>query len=181
MAALPNPHPVQYLHAENIVFSNHLEATTDRWIEALYAKHRDFLFRVAMRVTRNAGDAEDVVQNVFLRMMRNDTRPDVGRCVVAYLKRAAVNTAIDLIRKRTQRAETELPPHFPAAEQTFVERRHVRQVLDKLPPKNATLFELHYRGYLYQELAEHFGMQVGTVKSRLHRIRAGLQKELESA
>jgi RNA polymerase sigma-70 factor (ECF subfamily) len=181
MAAIPSSHSIQYLRSESIVFSNHPEMTTDGWIEALYANHRDFIFRVALRVTRNADDAEDVVQNVFLRMIKNDTRPDVGRCAVSYFKRAAVNTAIDLIRKRTQRAETELLPYFPAADQTLVEQRHVQQVLDQLPPKYAALFEQHCRGYLYQELAERFGMQVGTVKSRLHRIRAVLQKDLEAA
>ncbi|MGA8870223.1 MAG: RNA polymerase sigma factor, partial [Candidatus Acidiferrales bacterium] len=59
---------------------------------------------------------------------------------------------------------------------------HVRQVLGKLPPKNAELFELHYRGgYSYEELAERFGIQVGAVKSRLFRIRAALQKEMQAA
>jgi RNA polymerase sigma-70 factor, ECF subfamily len=181
MAALPDPHPAQYLRMESVASGNHMGVTTDSWIETLYSNHRDFIFRVALRVTRNAGDAEDVVQNVFLRMMRNDTGPEVGSFPVAYLRRAAVHNAIDLIRKRAQMAETGLPLHLPAAEQKFAEQRHVRQVLDKLPPKNAALFEMHCRGYLYPELAERFGMQLGTVKSRLHRIRAVLQKELEAS
>jgi RNA polymerase sigma-70 factor, ECF subfamily len=180
MASIPDPFPLQYLRVESVASSNHIGVATDSWIETLYASHRDFIFRVALSVTRNAGDAEDVVQNVFLRMIRNDTGPAVGSCPVAYLRRAAVHTAIDLIRKRTQRAETDLPPDFPAAGQKLAEQRHVRQVLDKLPPKYAALFEMHCRGYLYLELAERFGMEVGTVKSRLHRIRAVLQKELEA-
>lgn len=185
MASLPDPHSVQYLRGKSVAHSNHLGVTTESWIETLYANHRDFIFRVALSVTRNADDAEDVVQNVFLRMIRNDTGPAVGSCPVAYLRRATIHSAIDLIRKRTQRAETDLPPDFPdaqqkAAEQKLAQQRHVRQVLDKLPPKYATLFEMHCRGYLYLELAERFGMQVGTVKSRLHRIRAVLQKELEA-
>jgi RNA polymerase sigma-70 factor, ECF subfamily len=180
MASLPNPHPIQYLCRESVVTSKHPGAATDSWIETLYSNHRDFIFRVALRVTHNAGDAEDVVQNVFLRMMRNDTGPEVGSFPVAYLRRATVHTAIDLIRKRAQRAETGLPLHLRAAEQRFAEQRHVRQALDKLPPKHAALFEMHCRGYLYPELAERFGMQLGTVRSRLHRIRAVLQKELEA-
>jgi RNA polymerase sigma-70 factor, ECF subfamily len=180
MATLPNPHPFQYLRRESVATGNHLSPTTDSQIETLYSDHRDFLFGVALRVTRNTGDAEDVVQNVFLRMIRNDTGPAVGSSPVAYLRRAAVHTAIDLIRKRAQRAETDLPLHLPAAEQKLAEQRHVRQALDKLPPKHAALFEMHCRGYLYPELAERFGMELGTVKSRLHRIRAVLQKELEA-
>jgi RNA polymerase sigma-70 factor, ECF subfamily len=180
MATLPNPHPLQCLRRESVAIGKHPVGTAESWIETLYSNHRDFIFRVALRVTRNAGDAEDVVQNVFLRMMRNDTGPEVGSFPAAYLRRATVHTAIDLIRKRAQRAETDLPLHLPAAEQKLAEQRHVRQVLDKLPPKHAALFEMHCRGYLYLELAERFGMEVGTVKSRLHRIRAVLQKELEA-
>ena len=137
-------------------------------------------------MTSSRNSACDVVPNVFLRMMRNDTGPAVGSFPVAYLRRATVHSAIDLIRKRAQRAETDLPRHLPAAEQKLIEQRHVRQALDKLPPKNAALFEMHCRGYLYLELAERFGMEVGAVKSRLHRIEpcykigAVLQKELEA-
>ncbi len=182
MAALPLPRPVRYLLEASIAYSNYNEPEVNASLEELYASHRAVVYRAALRVTHNADDAEDVVQNVFLRMIRHAKRPDMGRCATAYLRRAATNAAIDLIRKRTQRAETDLPLHHPAAEQTFVEQRHVRQVLDRLPPRNAKLFELHYQGgYVYEELAECFGIKVGTVRSRLHRIRAALQKELLAA
>jgi RNA polymerase sigma factor (sigma-70 family) len=106
----------------------------------------------------------------------------VGRCAVAYFRRAATNAAIDLMRKRAQRAETDLQPWYSVAEQTFLEQHRVRKALDKLTPKDASLCELHYRGgYLYHELAEQFGIPVGTVKSRLHRIRGELQNELQAA
>jgi RNA polymerase sigma-70 factor, ECF subfamily len=176
-------HRATYLQKAIIVPNKYSHRDTGHpCIEELYARHRDFIYRVAMRILRNATDAEDVIQNVFLRMMRNGAPPDVGQYATAYLRRAATNAAIDLIRRRTQRAETDLPSHHPAAKQTVVERHHVRQMLDKLPPKNAELFELHYRGgYSYEELAERFGIQVGAVKSRLFRIRAALQKELQAA
>lgn len=151
-------------------------------LDQLYADYRDLIYRVAYRVTHNASDAEDVVQNVFLRMIQTDKQPDVGRCAVGYFRRAAMNAAIDLIRKRAQRAETDLQPWYPAAPQTFVEEHYIRQAIDKLTPKDASLCEMHYRGgYLYHELAEHFGIPVGTVKSRLHRIRGELQMELQAA
>jgi RNA polymerase sigma-70 factor (ECF subfamily) len=180
MAKLPISINAQYFHGATIVSNNYKEAEVP--IEDLYADYRDLIYHVALRVTHNTGDAEDVVQNVFLRMMQTDKQPDVGRCAVGYFRRAAMNAAIDLIRKRTQRAETELQPWYPAAEQAFVEGQVVREALDKLTPKDASLCEMHYRGgYLYHELAEHFGIPVGTVKSRLHRIRGELQMELQAA
>ncbi len=175
MATISISPPVHYLHTAIIEDNNHSVAE-------LYARHRDFLYRVAMRMLRNSDDAEDVVQNVFLRMMRNDHAPDEGRSAVGYLRRAARNAAIDLIRKRGQRAEMELGSYYPAADEGFVRRRHVRQVMERLPARNAQLIEMHYRdGYMYEELADRLGMQVGTVKSRLHRIRAVLQEELWAA
>jgi len=180
MANLPISIDSQYFHPAIILANNYHKAEVP--IEQLYADYRDLIYHVALRVTHNAGDADDVVQNVFLRMMQTDKQPDVGRCAVGYFRRAATNAAIDLIRKRTQRAETDLQPWYPAAEQTFVEEQYVREALDKLTPKDATLCEMHYRGgYLYHELAEHFGIPVGTVKSRLHRIRGELQMELQAA
>jgi RNA polymerase sigma-70 factor, ECF subfamily len=169
----------EYFYGANIVSSNYMDPV---WIEELYTAHRQLIYHVALRITRNTADAEEVVQNVFLRMMRNDRQPDVGRCAVAYFRRAAMNTAIDLIRKRAHRSETNLESWYPAPQQTFVEEQHVRQALGKLTPKDASLCELHYRdGYLYHELAEHFGIPIGTVKSRLHRIRGELENELQAA
>ena len=55
-------------------------------------------------------------------------------------------------------------------------------MIGSLPGGNARLFELHYRdGYMCHEVAELLDMQSGTVKSRLHRIRAVLQKQLQAA
>jgi RNA polymerase sigma-70 factor (ECF subfamily) len=180
MANLPISINAEYFHRAIIVSDNYREPEIP--IEQLYADYRDLIYHVALRVTHNASDAEDVVQNVFLRMMQTDKQPDVGRCAVGYFRRAAMNAAIDLIRKRSQRAETELQPWYPAAGETFVEEQYVREALDKLTPKDASLCEMHYRGgYLYHELAEHFGIPVGTVKSRLHRIRGELQMELQAA
>jgi RNA polymerase sigma-70 factor (ECF subfamily) len=151
-------------------------------LETLYATYRDAVYRVAFRVTRNAADAEDIVQGVFLRMLRNEVQPDPRRSPAAYLKRAAANASIDLIRQRTQRSETTIPRHHAAAEDTCLSRVQVGQTIATLTPSNARLFVMHYDGgYPCQELADHFQMQTGTVKSRLHRIRASLQKQFQAA
>lgn len=182
MATTPRSHSSQYLHSAIITKNNHYETEINAAVEELYASHRDAVFRVALRVTRNAADAEDVVQNVFLRMLRNEAQPDPRRSPGAYLRRAAANASIDLIRKRAQRSETIIPPHHPAVEEGWMERRRLQQVIAQLPPRNAELFELHYRdGYLCEELADRLKMHTGTVKSRLHRIRATLQKQLQAA
>ena len=150
-------------------------------LEDLYRQHRDAMYGAALRVVRNGGDAEDVVQTVFLRMIRNEVLPEAGCNVSAYFRRAATNAAIDMVRKRAQMAETELPVSHPGPRETAEGVRYVRQVLGKLPPQSAELFEMHSRGYQYDELARRFGIEIGTVRSRLHRIRAALQRELQVA
>ena len=171
--------PHHYLQSSTIEPCNHCETET---IGGLYAAHREVVFKLALRITRNPADAEDVVQTVFLRMMRNDSRPDPERPPQSYLRRAARNASIDLLRQRMQRAETGIPRDQRAPEDPHAERRYVQQVVNRLPPQNARLFELHYRdGYRYRELAGMLGMHTGTVKSRLHRLRATLQDELRAA
>lgn len=177
MAALAEAN-VQYLQEVNIAKRNYSGAA----LTALYAAHRDAVFQTALRITRNPADAEDVVQTVFLRMIRNELHLDPRRSPAAYLRRAAANASIDLLRQRAQRGETTLPEHHPAWTGEWLERRQVREAIEKLPPQNASLFALHYQhGYGCAELARRFGMEDGTVKSRLHRIRAALRKQLRAA
>jgi RNA polymerase sigma-70 factor (ECF subfamily) len=168
-----------YFHEASIAESKEhsLEAAVEQW----YAEYRDLIHSTALRVLRNVDDAEDVVQTVFLRMVRNDTRPDAGRVGPAYFRRAAKNAAIDVLRKRRQLAEFELKESHPAPGERAVERLHVRRAVERLSTNSAALLEMHSHGFQYDEMAERFGIEIGTVKSRMHRIRATLQKELQAA
>src|SRR5882672_4478830 len=74
-------------------------------LERVFTEHKDLVFRAAYRVTGNAGDAEDVLQVVFLRPLRQERPPEIIH-MRAYLHRAAVNAALDLIRLRKE-------PHIP--------------------------------------------------------------------
>lgn len=67
MANLSIANQLQYFHKAIILQNNYHQP--DAPIEELYAAYRDLIYRVALRVTRNRGDAEDVVQDVFLRLI----------------------------------------------------------------------------------------------------------------
>src|SRR5215472_9212164 len=69
-------------------------------IERIFREHHGLVFRAAYRITGNASDAEDVLQTVFLRLVRRDPQADAVENVASYLHRAAVNSALDLMRSR---------------------------------------------------------------------------------
>lgn len=146
----------------------------------LYAQHYDVVFRVALRVTGRPSDAEDVLQTVFLRVL-SQSDGDQDR-PAAYFKRAAVNAAVDLLRRRTVRGETaydDLAPHA-AVEPALLLKEQLRRAIATLESDDAALFLLrHVEGLSNQELADVFQLEKNNIAVRLHRIRVRLQAEME--
>src|ERR1700757_567286 len=67
-------------------------------LEQTFLEHKELVFRAAYRITGDAGDAEDVLQTVFLRLLRQEGASDI-RNLPAYLHRSAVNAALDVLRR----------------------------------------------------------------------------------
>ena len=87
------------------------------------------MFRAAYRVTGNAGDAEDVLQTVFMRLLRRHSDAEAVGNMEAYLRRAAVNAALDLIRSRQAAPHVsleDLAPMLPENAPLAPDRRNVR-------------------------------------------------------
>ena len=68
-------------------------------LEQIFMDHKDLVFRTAYKITGNANDAEDILQSVFLKLLRQRQLPEI-RSMKAYLHRAAINAALDLLRLR---------------------------------------------------------------------------------
>lgn len=148
---------------------------------ALYQQYSEAVYRTALRVTGNAADAEDVLQNVFLRILNHQLTLDPMWSPERYLRRAATNAAIDLLRHKTSLAETGIEEgrDYGGGESTALLKERLRRALGKLPAGHAEMFVLCYlEGYSYDELAEQLQVERGTVASRLYRIRQTLQKSL---
>jgi RNA polymerase sigma-70 factor (ECF subfamily) len=146
-----------------------------------YQIYSESVYRTALRVTGNPTDAEDVLQNVFLRFLKRKVTLDPDRSPKAYMRRVATNASIDLLRRKAARPETELDEgrDKSAPKSSPVLKEMLRNALAKLPPQDGELFVLCYlEGYTYEELADQFGIERGTIASRLHRIRTVLKKEL---
>jgi len=158
-------------------------------MEALFREHHEQVFRTAYRVTGSAVDAEDVLQTVFLRIIRQENRtlsPSPG----SYLHRAAINTALDLVRSRSRSrsvsiedADFELienPGLNPEAQHVDREfRRAVRQSISRLGERAAEVCVLRYfEGYDNSEIAKMLGTSSMVVGVTLHRARTRLRREI---
>ena len=158
------------------------------------------LYSSALRMTRNAADAEDLVQETYLKAYRAYERFEEGTNLKAWLHRIQTNTYINDYRKKQRRPdETDLAE----VEDLYLYRRlgglegarigrsaeddlldlfaehEVKEAVESLPD--------HYRlpvlladveGFAYKEIAEILDVPIGTVMSRLHRGRKQLQKQL---
>lgn len=145
----------------------------------LYERHYEAVFRAALRVTGNPADAEDVLQTVFLRVMAQGG--DLGDVALpaAYFRRAAVNAAVDVLRRRELRAESVYENHAAVQPPGLLKER-LRRALRILDSDDASLFLLrHVEGLSIEELAAMFRLERNNVSVRLHRIRLRLQAEME--
>src|SRR5258706_1890647 len=90
------------------VFENPLTSPPPRALEMLFREHHGEVYRAAYRITGNAMDAEDVLQTVFTRLLRREEQPDLSESAGSYLHRAAVNAALDLMRRRQRSRKVDL-------------------------------------------------------------------------
>ena len=155
--------------------------TGDQQFAALYDAHHGMVYRTAYRVTGNSSDAEDVLQTVFLRLIKRDNPGEMEQ-PESYLRRAAVNASIDLIRERQKAASVPLEETSTAASCTELRelKDSLRKALAKLDERQATMFALRFfEGYSNQEIAKMMNMSQVHVAVILHRVKSKLQKELK--
>lgn len=171
-----------------------IEGAVPEDIDDLFAEHHQRVFKAAYRVTGNASDAEDVLQTIFLRLLRREDPPILGPAAASYLYRAAVNAGLDLLRSR-RRARTSdvdlevLEPQERLAQAPGPEagmeraelRDWLRSALVQLNPRAAEIFALRYfEGHGNTEIAEMLGTTRSSIAVTLHRTRNQLKKELAS-
>ena len=148
----------------------------------LYDRHYEAVFRAALRVTGNPADAEDVLQTVFLRVLSQADGEEAARRPSAYFRRAAVNAAVDLLRRRASHGETVYDDQAPrdGVEPPVLLKERLRRAIATLDSDDATLFLLrHVEGLSNDELSGMFQLEKNNVAVRLHRIRRRLQTELD--
>ncbi len=187
--------------ATTFVREDHVRAAGDRdRFEAQVGQHLDGLFGAALRLTRNRADAEDLLQETFLRAWRSFHTFQQGTNVRAWLYRILMNAHIDGYRKSSR--EPEIVDQDDVDEFYLYSKVHesdeyqragnpeeilltnlmdadVKGALESLPESFRTVVLLaDIEGFSYKEIAEILGIPIGTVMSRLHRGRRQLQVKL---
>jgi len=150
----------------------------------LYERHYEAVFRAALRVTGSPADAEDVLQTVFLRVLARggDIEIEDVALPAAYFRRAAINAAVDVLRRREFRAESVYDDRAPhaAVETPLLLKERLRRAIAVLDSEDASLFLLRFvEGLSIEELSGLFEIQKNNVTVRLHRIRHRLQAEMQ--
>jgi RNA polymerase sigma-70 factor (ECF subfamily) len=152
--------------------------------EQLYCEHSRFIYRTAYRITGNGEDAEDAMQTLFVRLLRHDLPPDFDRNPKAYLYRAAVNIALNIVRARKLRSPETIDAEPSLHEESRGEehaREVLRQAMTALSPKAAEILILrHVHGYSDAEIAKFLGTSRGTIAVSLFRTRARLRKVIRA-
>ena len=151
--------------------------------EHLYREHAAFVYRTALRITRNAEESEDILQTIFLRLMRREYPPDLHKRPRAYLYRAAVNAALDAIELRRNRSalananDIEASLHRPDSSDRERIHEQLHKAIAELNPEAAEMLILRYmHNHSDAEIAKMVGKSRGVVAVTLYRSRARLKK-----
>ncbi len=162
-------------------------------LAALYDRYGRLVFSLIVRVVRDAGIAEDLVQETFLRVWNRAQGFEAGKGSIApWLLAVARNRAIDYLRSAGGRErnaleleETAHPALWSDIEQSLLDSDRIRRVkaaMDKLSPNQRQAIELAYfEGLSQSEMAERMGQPLGTVKTWVRTALRSLRDELGTA
>ncbi|MFH0918509.1 MAG: RNA polymerase sigma factor [Candidatus Omnitrophota bacterium] len=159
--------------------------------EEIYKATSSFVYNVALRVTRNSANAEEVTQDVFMKIYRNLKGFGFRSTFKTWVYRITVNTAINHYRKSYKEEKDRvdydnviesLPDNRPAREGINQSDNQARlnALLDKLSPEHKSCLILReIEGLSYREISGALNIPMNTVRSRLKRARQALLIEAE--
>ncbi|MCS6930284.1 MAG: sigma-70 family RNA polymerase sigma factor [Saprospiraceae bacterium] len=157
--------------------------------KALYQKYSVPMFRVVLRFARDRAEAEDMLQDGFIRVFRDMAQFRGEGALGGWIRRIMVNTALSHLRRQRNflcdtpdytpfenllRTEEDLASNLDA--QTLL------KYLQRLPPGYRAVFNLYViEGYSHEEIAEQLGISVGTSKSQLFKAREYLKRIVDKS
>jgi RNA polymerase sigma-70 factor (ECF subfamily) len=151
-------------------------------LEAVFREYAPMIYRTARMVTASPEDAEDIVQTIFLRLLRGEYSSNLQGNPRGYLHQAAVNLSLDVLRRRRRRTfihdvETLAAPDPGSGDR--LAHQELDAVLTGLEPDAVHMLTLRYvHGYKLTEIARLLGTSRGAIALRFFRARQRLKKLL---
>jgi RNA polymerase sigma-70 factor (ECF subfamily) len=162
---------------------------------ALMSRYEHKVFRLAQNITKNEADAEEVVQDAFMRVFVHLGSFHRRSKFSTWLMRIAINESLRKIRRRPHEISLDAPQNSdemeafhktpakgPTPEQTSSYREEqelVRKVISRIRPQNRNLLHLHlYQEFSYAQIARILGISNSTVRGRIYRAQLDLRKAL---
>ena len=155
------------------------QAGEDLTFERLYEMYRGRVYSTAYRMLSNRADAEDVTQDVFVKVFKklNSFRGD--STVSTWIYRIAINACLDFRRRRRLRQAVSLDDGLEVGSTPLSVTRLIESALPRMAEGYRRVFVLHdIQGMKHEEIGKILGITDGASKSQLHRARAFLRREL---
>jgi RNA polymerase sigma-70 factor (ECF subfamily) len=156
-------------------------------LDQIFREHHLLVYRTAYGVTGSREDAQDIVQTIFLRLLKRECPPDLMKNPKAYLYRAAVNASLNTIRSRRHHVQVEdaksLEKAAVSSEAETAEELHQRlySAIAKLDPESGQILILRYvHGYSIADIAKLLGKSSGLIACWLFRARARLKRHIHA-
>ncbi len=156
---------------------------------ALYRQYNVPMFRILLRYARDRAEAEDMMQDAFVRVYRDMSQFRGEGALGGWIRRIMINTALSHLRKQKDflRDTGDFSPFenlFRTDEDTAsnIDAESLMKLLHKLPPGYRAVFNLYaIEGFSHEEIAEQLGVSIGTSKSQLYKAREYLKKILDKS
>jgi RNA polymerase sigma factor (sigma-70 family) len=156
---------------------------------ALYKQFSVPMFRVLLRFARDKAEAEDMMQEGFIRVYRDMTQFRGDGALGGWIRRIMVNTALSHLRKQKDFLQStgDFNPfeNRLRTEEDFasnLDAERLLRLLQKLPPGYRAVFNLYaIDGFSHEEIAEQLGITIGTSKSQLFKAREYLKRMLDKS
>jgi len=147
--------------------------------EEIYALYRSRVYSTACRMVSNRADAEDITQDVFIRVFKKLSSFRGEAQISTWIYRITMNCCLDHLRRRKRDLAIQLSPDFDVPGPGLDVMKVIEGALPSMPPGYREVFVLHdLEGMKHNEIAGILGITEGASKSQLHRARAFLRKSI---
>lgn len=184
-------------YAAQAEFIKELKSGSEAAFGRLIEENQKKVFRIALSFVKNPTDAEDIAQEVFIRVYTSIGSFKGNSSLATWIYKITYNLSLDFLKHNNRKLKTTKTLDDPEdneiitlAEEKFIPekefedkelKKDLAEALKTLPDDQRQLIELKdIHGFSYEEILEMTGLKDGTMKSRLNRARASLRKSLQS-